>query len=139
MVDETSDEGEYGPVDHERERELARVHITVLGFGGSSSSNKAQIRLKIFLPSKPARSPLTMLIGVNRILDNAHLQFRLGPVRLAAQRKEWLFVLWLAGLYLPAALDLGVQLGAEQDHQVGDPEPHEEHDHRGQRTVRLVV
>src|SRR3954453_3424593 len=44
-----------------------------------------------------------------------------------------------AGLELAPALDLGVQLGAEQDREVRDPQPDEEHDDAGQRAVGLVV
>ena len=37
------------------------------------------------------------------------------------------------------ALDLGVELRAEQQRQVGDPQPEQEHDDAGQRAVGLVV
>ena len=39
----------------------------------------------------------------------------------------------------PAALELGVQLGAEQDRDVRDPQPDQEHDHAAQGAVGLVV
>src|SRR4051794_21335536 len=35
------------------------------------------------------------------------------------------------GLELAAALELGVQLGAEEQRQVGDPQPQQRHDHAG--------
>ena len=39
----------------------------------------------------------------------------------------------------PVALGLRVELGTEQHRQVGDPHPHQEHDHAAQRAVGLVV
>ena len=44
-----------------------------------------------------------------------------------------------AGLELAAALELGVDLGAEQQRQVGDPQPQQADDDAGQRAVGLVV
>ena len=44
-----------------------------------------------------------------------------------------------AGLQLAASLELGVELGAEQQGEVGDPQPEQEHDDAGQRAVGLVV
>src|SRR6476620_7474609 len=44
-----------------------------------------------------------------------------------------------AGLELAAALDFGVDLGAEQQGQIRDPQPQEEDDDAGQGAVRLVV
>src|SRR3712207_8047088 len=42
-------------------------------------------------------------------------------------------------LELLGALDLGVELDAEQQRQVGDPEPDQEDDHPGERAVGGVV
>jgi len=42
-----------------------------------------------------------------------------------------------AGLQLAAAFDLGIQLGTEQQRQIGDPQPEREDDHTGQRAVGL--
>ena len=43
------------------------------------------------------------------------------------------------GFELPGALALGVQLGAEEDRQVREPEPDEEDDDAAERAVGLVV
>src|SRR5205807_2166011 len=56
-----------------------------------------------------------------------------------ARRDERLLAGWLAALDPPAPLELGVELGAEENDCVGDPQPDEEHDHASQRTVSLVV
>src|SRR5436190_16401688 len=40
---------------------------------------------------------------------------------------------------LPFALELGVELRPEQEGEVGDPEPDQEHHHAGQGAVGLVV
>src|SRR5450755_1063748 len=39
----------------------------------------------------------------------------------------------------PAPFELGIELGAEQDGNVGDPQPHEEDDDRGEAAVDLAV
>src|SRR4051794_9583831 len=43
------------------------------------------------------------------------------------------------GLELTAALELGVQLGAEQEREVGEPQPQQERDHAAERAVGAVV
>src|SRR4051812_25723762 len=44
-----------------------------------------------------------------------------------------------AGLELAASFELGVQLGSEEEREVGDPEPEQEDDGPGQGAVGLVV
>src|SRR5215469_4465159 len=53
-------------------------------------------------------------------------------VRLLPERE-------LPGLGGAAALELGVELGAEQDREVGDPQPDQHDDHAGDAAVGLVV
>src|SRR3954470_21320425 len=45
----------------------------------------------------------------------------------------------MTSLDLSAAFQLGVELGSQQDHDVGDPQPGEEGDHAPDRAVGLVV
>src|SRR4051812_13874545 len=45
----------------------------------------------------------------------------------------------LAGLDGPRMLQLGVELRAQQDRDIGDPQPDQEDDHAGERAVGLVV
>src|SRR6187401_615755 len=44
-----------------------------------------------------------------------------------------------SGLQLPASFEFGIQFGTEQQGQVGDPEPEQEHDDAAERSVGLVV
>src|SRR5204862_4507387 len=52
---------------------------------------------------------------------------------------ERLFVLGMAPLDPPAPFELRVELGSQENGDVGDPEPHEEDHDAGQRAVGLVV
>src|SRR5262245_29549506 len=60
-------------------------------------------------------------------------------VRLAQLDELLVLVADLARLEGAAALELGVELGAEQDADVRDPEPQQEDDRSRERPVRLVV
>src|SRR5690348_18378704 len=90
----------------------------------------------------PAISPRTMLIGakmsfiaslppwsggllVLRLVAGLELNLLLGP------RQPF--------LDLGAALALGVHLVAEEDRQVGDPKPEQQHDEAAEGAVGLVV
>src|ERR1700733_5555483 len=89
-----------------------------------------------FLPIRPASRPPPTLTGRKNIFHIAPSvvvcgAYRLLPFRLVPQRQVWLPVDGMACLDLASALDLGVEFRAEQDHGVGDPQPDEEHDHRG--------
>ncbi|KXF48780.1 hypothetical protein AXA44_28205 [Rhodococcus sp. SC4] len=44
-----------------------------------------------------------------------------------------------AGLQFASAFEFGIQFCTEEQRQIGDPEPQQEHDHAGQGAVRLVV
>ena len=56
-----------------------------------------------------------------------------------ARLEERLAIFRMPGFDLLAALELGVELGAEQKRDVGDPKPDEEDDHSAHRAVGLVV
>src|SRR4051794_19202463 len=58
---------------------------------------------------------------------------------LVAQRQLDVLHRWLARRELPAALDLGVELLAEEDGEVGEPDPAEQGDRPAERAVGLVV
>src|ERR1700686_5493498 len=60
-------------------------------------------------------------------------------VRLVSGFEKRLAVSGRAGLDLASALNLGIQLSTEQDHRIGDPQPHEEDDNATQGTIGLVV
>ena len=129
VVDEAFDEAEDRPLDTSAAISFGQENSRCSGFGGSSSSISPQSRSKIFLPMIPAIRPRTMLIGakielhslasslvghvggllVLRLVARLELDLPLGP------RPPF--------LDLGAALALGVQLVAEEDRQVGDPEP----------------
>src|SRR3982750_1677810 len=95
------------------------------------------MKANTFFESWPANRPPTMLIGRNRIFMAPLLSIL--QLACAARLEEWLAILGEAALDLPAALELGVELGTEQDHRVRDPQPDEEDDHPAERAVRLVV
>ena len=104
-------------------------------------------------PSKALRSPWTVVIVAAALLlalfpvlsDDLYYYFQYvkfgfgRTVRDASRfiqnghltREEGLDLGAVARLDLAPALDLGVELGAQQHHQVRDPQPDEEDDHAG--------
>src|SRR5688500_13399025 len=66
----------------------------------------------------------------------------LGRLLALACVSRWELELLLGGdpgLQLPAALELGIHFGAEEQGEIRDPDPQEEHDHTADRAVGLVV
>src|SRR5579859_1813517 len=78
-----------------------------------------------------------LLAGALGLLDAPFLRV----VELAGvpQLGEGLQVIRYPGADGALALGLGVELGAEQDRDVRDPQPDQEDDHGGERAVGLVV
>src|SRR5436305_2119595 len=111
------------------------------GFGGSSSSISLQTCSKNFLPAKPAISPRTMLTGVKiNFTCDSFLSGGLLILRLVARFElDLLLGPRLPFVDLGAALALGVHLVAEEDRQIGDPEPEQQHDEAAEGAVGLVV
>jgi len=70
---------------------------------------------------------------------DARLRLSGGMCGLAACGEVGFAVGGVAGLDLSAAFEFGVEFGAEQDHHVGDPEPHKEDHDAGERAVGFVV
>jgi hypothetical protein len=58
---------------------------------------------------------------------------------VGSRGEERFSVRWLTGFYLATALCFGVELGAEQDRDVRQPQPDEEDHDRAKRAIRLVV
>ena len=63
----------------------------------------------------------------------------LPQLAVVPQFGERLLAGWMPGRHGAAALKLGVELGAEQDGDVGDPHPDQEDDDAGEAAVDLVV
>src|SRR3954468_22385372 len=77
------------------------------------------------------------LTGGEDVGGRSILGFEDGLVRLEGEPERRVGL--DAAHQLPGAFDLGVQLGAEQQHDVRDPDPQQEDDHSGEGAVRLVV
>src|SRR4051794_738785 len=114
-------------------------HVTsrCSGSGGSSSSTRPHAKSKTFFESRPAMSPPRMLNGMNRSLPIS------GSPGLALARDPRLhrnrLLLGHAARELAPTLDLGVHLRAEQNGDIGDPQPDEEDDDPGEAPVGLVI
>src|SRR5580658_7792233 len=63
----------------------------------------------------------------------------LRQLAVVPQFREGLLPGWMPGRHGAAALKLGVELGAEQDGDIGDPHPDQEDDDAGEAAVDLVV
>ena len=73
-----------------------------------------------------------------RVPEAGVRSFGLVELAVITQLDERLRIPRQACSHQPRALTLGVELETQQDGDVRDPQPHQEDDHSGQRTVRLV-
>jgi hypothetical protein len=85
-----------------------------------------------------------MIVGFDGGLpDTGRLLYAalLGTVefRRGAQLRERFEIFWYAGLDGALSLALGVEFSAQQDGDVGYPEPYEEDNYSRERSVRLVL
>src|SRR6478735_133827 len=114
---------------------------------GSSAAMSLMSRCTCRYMSSPSSGVLVLGVrGTARLAQGAaepHVLLLLGLLLLArarVPRRELDGLLGLdAALQLASALDLGVELRSEQQREVGDPQPEQEHDDPGQRAVGLVV
>src|SRR3954451_16564833 len=138
VVGEAAHEPEDRALDHERGEQLHEAAgLAVLRVGRLVLVDEAPDLLEDLAPEDAGGEAEG---DAERREDELHGSVVVLHVARVARLEERLLVLGAhAALNLTPALDLGVDLGAVEDHVVRDPQPREEHDHAAERAVGLVV